>query len=224
MEDRQGMEGRDVGAEEDDEAGQDVGEGQNIEDRPDIIGTSGPARWLFNIEKIFTESDDDGTGSNYSQTKREVERRRARRIGKGHATSDTEAEDDDEDMELQYDVEQESDAAPPSTQPRRKSKATAVDKGKGKASSTPGPLSNSAKEEAQEFGRQVMESADLLADKYNTSRRSILVASSLLLRETRAPNSANKHSEWYAFHFPKKTGGQYISILSSKSLAHSAFQ
>ena len=29
-----------------------------------------------------------------------------------------------------------------------------------------------------------------------------------MLRESRAPNPANKHSEWYAASFPKKDGGK----------------
>lgn len=132
---------------------------------------------------------------------------------KGHATSDTEAEDEDEDWELQDDVEEESDIVPPSTQPRRRksqaSNTSAINKGKGKGRSLhkTGPLSDAAKEEAQEFGREVMDNADRLADQWKTSWRSILIAASLMLRESHAPNPANKHSEWYTANFPKKDGG-----------------
>lgn len=130
-------------------------------------------------------------------------------------------------MELQDDVEEESDAAPQSTQPRRQNpkvgKSTATDKGKGKASYARGPLPAAAQEEAQEFGHQVMDAADQLADKWNTTRRSILVAASLWLRETRGPNSANKHSAWYASHYPQEPGGQYASILSFSSLLITAY-
>ena len=76
-------------------------------------------------------------------------------------------------MQLRDKVVEESDAAPPSTQPQHQkskvSKIPAVDKGKGKASSVVGPLSDAAKEEAQEFGHKVMETADELATKWNTS-------------------------------------------------------
>lgn len=125
-------------------------------------------------------------------------------------------------MELQDDVEDESDPTK-SKNPRRRigqaSKTPAADKGKGKASSAPGPLPEEAREEAQEFGRQVMEAADQIADRWSTSRRSILVAASLMLRETRAPNAANKHAEWYAYNFPKQDGGQYFSVFRSQSFS-----
>lgn len=162
---------------------------------------------------MFIESEDDAGVSDYSQTKRERDRKRAQRISKGHPASDTEFEDDEDDLQLQDEVEEEEDVAPQSTQPRRQKAKSfnipAIDKGKGKATSTPGPLPDAAKEEAQEFGRQVMDAADVLADRWNTSRRSILVAASLMLRESRAPNSANKHSEWYASTFPKQEGGKH---------------
>ena len=123
-------------------------------------------------------------------------------------------EDEDEDRELQDNVEEESDIAPPSTQPRhRKSQASntsVIDKGKGKGRSLhkTGPLSDAAKEEAQEFGHEVMDNADWLADWWKTSWCSILIAASLMLRESCAPNPANKHSEWYTASFPKKDGGK----------------
>lgn len=58
-----------------------------------------------------------------------------------------------------------------------------------------------------------MDTANQLANKWNTSCCNILVAASLLLREMRAPNSTNKHSTWYAYHFLQEKGGQYLSIL-----------
>ena len=161
------------------------------------------------------ESDDNVAGSDYSQTKCERDSNRARRSSKGHWTSDTKDEDEQEDIELQDEVVDESDRASPSTQPqRRKTKRPAVDKGKGKASSASGPLPNGAKEEAQEFGLKVMETADELATKWNTSRRSILFAASLMLRESRGANAFNKHSAWYAAKFPKAPGGEPVSALS----------
>ena len=123
-------------------------------------------------------------------------------------------EDEDEDQELQDDVEEELDIAPPSTQPWHQklqaSNTSAINKGKGKGRSLhkTGPLSDVAKEEAQEFGHEVMDNVDQLADRWKTSRCSILIAASLMLHESRAPNPANKHSEWYTASFPKKDGGK----------------
>ena len=125
---------------------------------------------------------------------------------------DTEHEDEQEDIELQDEVVDESDSAPASTQPRRqKIKRPAVDKGKGKASSASGPLPDGAKEEAQKFGLKVMETANELATKWNTSRRSILFAASLM--ESRGANAFNKHSAWYTAKFPKEPGGEPVSAL-----------
>ena len=134
-------------------------------------------------------------------------------------TLDTEEEDEQEDMQLRDKVVEESGAAPPSTQPQhQKSKVSeipAVNKGKEKASSVVGPLSDAAKEEAQEFGRKVMETADELATKWNTTRCSILFAASLMLRKSQGANSFNKYSAWYAAKFPKAKGGKPIPVLSS---------
>lgn len=56
-----------------------------------------------------------------------------------------------------------------------------------------------------------MDAADQLADKWSTSRRSILIAASLMLRESRGANPFNTHSKWYAANFPKEPGGKPIS-------------
>ena len=136
----------------------------------------------------------------------------------GEDTSNTEDEDEDGDQELRENIEMESDHPPPSTQPRRGHKgshtAPTVDKGKGKATSQPGPIPDEAKEEALKFGQEVMEGAEVLAEWWNTSKRSILVAAGLMLRESRAANAANKHRQWYACHFPMESGSECLMVHS----------
>ena len=53
-----------------------------------------------------------------------------------------------------------------------------------------------------------MDNVDQLANQWKTSQCSILIAASLMLHESCAPNPANKHSEWYTANFPKKDGGK----------------
>ena len=65
-----------------------------------------------------------------------------------------------------------------------------------------------AKEEAQEFGREVIDNVDQLADQWKTSQHCILITASLMLCKSHAPNPANKHSGWYTANFPKKDGGK----------------
>lgn len=53
-----------------------------------------------------------------------------------------------------------------------------------------------------------MDGADILADRWATSRRTILIQAGLLLRESRAPNSSNMHAAWYAHQFPMEEGSE----------------
>lgn len=104
----------------------------------------------------------------------------------------------EEHEELQEDVDMgPDDVAPPSTQPRRRKKS--------------GPLPDEALEEAQAFGREVLDAAEELATRWQTSRRNILIAAALMLRECRAPNPKNKHAAWYAVHHPIPDDSKYLS-------------
>ena len=86
-------------------------------------------------------------------------------------------------------------------------------KGKGKAQLKPGPPPDKAREAAQALGDQVQENADLIAKQYGKTRRDILILAGLHVKPSRAANPANKHSEWFAHHFPKGPEGNSCSFI-----------
>lgn len=163
-----------------------------------------------------------GCESDYEATKKEKEGTRELRKSRGYSASDTEEEDEEEDATLKDEVDAEdADDHPVSKTQRKTKKAARISKatsnndkgdGKAKAPLKPGPLTSEAKEAAVEFGEEVLQAAEKLADIHCTSRLNILVAAGLAIRESRAPNKANQHARWYAFHHPKASGGMYFYI------------
>lgn len=164
--------------------------------------------------------------SDYGCTKQKCDTRWACQITQGLDISNTEDEGNEEDQELQDDVEVEPDFPPP-TQLHNHSKRpcsnsrlarslTSEDiKGKGSGAPKSGPLTNDAKEEARLFSLEVLEGAEELAAQWSMSRCNILILTGLMIWESRAPNPANKHAEWFAAHHPYQKGGKFPIQYSS---------
>ena len=104
----------------------------------------------------------------------------------------------------------------PHSNSRRACSLTSEDiKGKGRGAPKSGPLTNDAKEEARLFSLEVLEGAEELAAQWSTSRCNILILTGLMIWESRAPNPANKHAEWFAAHHPYQKGGKFPIQYSS---------
>lgn len=121
-------------------------------------------------------------------------------------------------MEEDAEPEDEDDqpSGPPSRHPKKQPQAThgkgkgkAPEKGKEKAPLKRGPLSDIARNEAQELGDEVTTAVNKLADRHHTMPHNILIAAGFAIKESRAPNIFNQHAEWYSYHFPKTSGGTF---------------
>lgn len=151
------------------------------------------------------------SGSDYEATRKAAEKIRQNLQRRGKETSDTELDDDEEDLCLVGDVVPE----PGLSDTSRPCATTSSGKGKGKQrAKSSGPLRREGIEAAQALGERTMQEAQLLADKYGTSRRNILLIANLALKESRSPNVYNQHKEWYANHFPKSSGGALFCCIS----------
>lgn len=77
----------------------------------------------------------------------------------------------------------------------------------------PGPLSADALEEALQLGKEVEDAFKALANKYNKSTRTMMIASGLAIQHARqGKNISNKFKQWYAAKYPSAPGGKYSFI------------
>jgi hypothetical protein len=78
-----------------------------------------------------------------------------------------------------------------------------------------GPLSKEARLEAQRLGDVVVKESERIAQKFNKSRREIIMAAGLGFRSARTANSFNMFKKWYSYHNARRTDEcESLSILA----------
>jgi hypothetical protein len=123
------------------------------------------------------------------------------------------AEPEDEDDQPSGPLSRHLKKKPQATHGKGKSKAP--EKGKEKAPLKCGPLSDIARNEAQELGDEVNAAMNKLANHHHTTPHTILIAAGFTIKELQAPNIFNQHAEWYSYHFPKTSEGTFPCLTNS---------
>jgi hypothetical protein len=72
-----------------------------------------------------------------------------------------------------------------------------------------GYLSAEAKQEIRAFSTQVLGIAQDLADRLRVSRKNVLIAAGLGIKESRGENIANLYAQWYAATHTKPDRSAY---------------
>ena len=141
-----------------------------------------------------------GSGSNYVESDKDDGSPCQRRSGEDHSGMDDDAQFAEDNV-----------SEPDPSSPTRSHTASSKCQGKGKQQSTSsGPVPLEGIQAAQALGVRTMEQADILANVYATSQRTILQLANLTLKESRGQNIYNQHKEWYTNHFPKANGGMLL--------------
>jgi hypothetical protein len=83
------------------------------------------------------------------------------------------------------------------------------DKSKQKSALKRGPLSAEAKQEICAFSTQVLGMAQDLANCLRVSRKNVLIAAGLGIKESRGENITNLYAQWYAVTHTKPDGSEY---------------
>lgn len=148
--------------------------------------------------------------SDFDETRNKTTRKRQLRAEKGYMVSDTEEDDNIVDHDLANDVDSDSDSPNalrdmPANSRSNKGKLKSPLKSPLKR----GPLSDEGKEEIHDFSSCVLEMAQDLADRFQISRKTVLIRASLGIKESRGENVANMHARWYAGTHTKPDGSAY---------------
>jgi hypothetical protein len=155
--------------------------------------------------------ESSASGSDYGDTRQKLNRRRQQGAQRGHVTTDTEEDDDDDDKELADEV------VPDPGLPNALGTAQASsskDKDIQRSPLKRGRLSAKDKEDIRAFSTQVLETAQVLADRLRVSRKNVLINAGFGIKESRSPDIANLHAQWYAATHTKPDGSTYFCASS----------
>jgi hypothetical protein len=72
-----------------------------------------------------------------------------------------------------------------------------------------GPLPQAARDEAEKLGRYVVKQANRIGRKHFKSRREIMLAAGLSVRQARPDSLINTYRRWYAVHHPNEAKRTY---------------
>ena len=155
--------------------------------------------------------ESSSSGSNFSDTQKNLIWKRQQHAQQGHITTDTKQDDDDNNGELADQV----DPDPGTADTLWTEAGPSKDNGKQNSPLKHGRLLTQAKEEISAFSTEVLGMAQNLADRLRISRKNVLISAGFGIKESRGENIANLHAQWYATMHTKLDGSAYLCASSS---------
>ena len=135
--------------------------------------------------------ESSSSGSNFSDTRKNLIQKWQQRARQGHITTDTEQDNDDDDGELADQVDPDPGAADTLWTEAGPSK----DNGKQNSPLKHGHLLTQAKEEISAFSTEVLGMAQNLADRLRILRKNVLISAGFGIKESRGENIVNLHAQ-----------------------------